>query len=78
MSEEVKSLFFAKARELVCLDSASLTVPSACGYCEILEVLESTFAPLCQLKRRYLIAINEDYLDSDGTVIGFKTGDEMP
>ena len=65
-TSKVKVLFFAKARELVGISEATVDIPSHCGVRKVSELLEERFSQLCPLERRFILALNEEYVDTDG------------
>ena len=64
-TSKVKVLFFAKARELVGISEATVDIPARCGVRRVSELLEERFPQLCPLERRFILALNEEYVDTD-------------
>ena len=64
-TSKVKVLFFAKARELVGISEATVDIPARCGVRRVSELLEERFSQLCPLERRFILALNEEYVDTD-------------
>jgi molybdopterin converting factor subunit 1 len=77
MTEEVKILFFAKARELVGEASSTLKTPKNCSQNTLFDLLEENFSELRRLDRRYLLALNEEYVDDNSASLTLTTGDEL-
>ena len=74
----VKVLFFAKARELVGISEATIAIPSRCGVRTVSELLEQKFSQLGSLERRFILALNEEYVDLDGEAdLVTKNGDRL-
>ena len=74
---ETKILFFAKARELLGKDQGRIKVPKNSQNGEkIFAIVEETFPALKTLNRGFILALNEEYLDSDASVT-IKIGDEF-
>ena len=63
----VKVLFFGKARELVKVSSSEIVLPINLSKEKIVLCLESKFPELCQLGGCYVLARNEEYLETIGT-----------
>ena len=73
----VKLHFFAKARELVGTSNAELDIDKCLQSLQGLQsTLENKFEVLKQLKRCYVIAVNEEYVD-ESTELNLASGDEI-
>jgi molybdopterin converting factor subunit 1 len=76
-SVQVRVLFFAKARELVERSEATLNLPSTqITRVETIRYLEVAFPILCQLKRGFIVALNEEYFE-ENEVKQFKSDDQL-
>lgn len=68
-SVEIEVLFFAKAREAVGKSSSPLKVARRHLYNsgDLLVTLENAFPELVSLKRSFILALNEQYLDTSSS-----------
>jgi|LakMenEpi03Aug12_release.lakeMendotaPanAssembly.Ray.scaffolds.fasta_scaffold3480669_1 molybdopterin converting factor small subunit len=64
----IKVLFFGKARELVKVSSSEVVLPINLPKDKIVFHLESKFPELCQLRGCYVLALNEEYLETVGNI----------
>ncbi len=68
-------LFFAKAKELVGKSSFEVSLPKSGSLFEIVAALEEIFPDLVALSGRFVLALNEEYLDSNsGTTLTLNIG----
>jgi len=75
---EVSVVFFAKSRELVGQSVAKLVVTTGqpIHLNTVKTLLKTTFPPLEKLGDAFILARNEEYIDSDASVM-FAVGDEL-
>lgn len=73
---EVNILFFAKSRDLVGVPKARVKVHSSLSTSQLRQEIVSHFPSLKSIENNFLIALNEEYLDSDDK-IDLKSDDEI-
>jgi len=71
----VEVIFFAKARELVGYSSRPLKVNPSTTLTALKSLIKAAFPPLEKLGDAFIVALNEDYLESDN--ITLSQGDEI-
>jgi molybdopterin converting factor subunit 1 len=65
----VKVLFFAKAKEVTKQAEAYIQVPAETRLEQVLQVLEKTFPELVILQRTFALALNEEYMEQDLSLV---------
>jgi len=75
-SADVSLLFFAKSRELAGCSQASLRLPSRCSFSQLKTSLLKAYPQLSVLQDTFILAVNQEYLDS-GDSVTFRQGDEV-
>lgn len=65
----IRILFFAKAKDLLKQSEAEIDLPSELTINQLFEAIEQQWPELQKFKRAFAIALNEEYLDLDSTVI---------
>ena len=77
-SLNVSVLFFAKAGEVVGSSKANLPIPNSnLRREELLRALEEAFPELKHLKRSFILALNEEYIEESDNVLQLKSSDEL-
>jgi MoaE-MoaD fusion protein len=69
-----KVLFFASLVDLVGRDEATLELTEEVSVAELLDRLERQFPELKKFERRFRVALNQNFVDNDGSV---SPGDEV-
>ena len=80
MSDQVSItlLLFAKARELIGSSSVIITVPSTVtNYLQLLEIIFSEQPRLGRLGDKFVLSLNENYIDREFENLVLRGGDEI-
>ena len=80
MSDQVSItlLLFAKARELIGSSSVIITVPSTVtNYLQLLEIIFSEQPRLERLGDKFVLSLNENYIDREFENLVLREGDEI-